>query len=84
MESNLRLVREFEVLAKKKGCTSGQMALAWVISQGAIPIPGTRSSTRLKENFGATDVRLDEEDLKALRQLVEEAKPHGARWVERI
>jgi aryl-alcohol dehydrogenase-like predicted oxidoreductase len=84
MESNLRIVREFEVLAKKKGCTSGQMALAWVISQGAIPIPGTRSSIRLEENFGATDVRLDVEDLKALRQLVEEAKPQGARWVHRI
>ncbi|KAG7562875.1 hypothetical protein FFLO_01704 [Filobasidium floriforme] len=82
MESNLRIVREFEVLAKKKGCTSGQMALAWVISQGAIPIPGTRSSTRLEENFGATDVTLDEEDLKALRQLVEEAKPQGARYNE--
>lgn len=79
MESNMRIVREFEKLAKEKGCTSGQLALAWVISQGAIPIPGTRSGTRLQENFGATDVELDEEDIKGIRKLVEEAKPSGAR-----
>jgi len=81
MESNLKIVREFEALAQKKGCTSGQLALAWVISQGAIPIPGTRSSTRLEENFGATEVKLDEDDVKGIRKLVEDAKPQGARSV---
>lgn len=75
----MRIVDEFKKLADKKGCTPGQLALAWVIAQGAIPIPGTKSSSRLEENFGARDVDLDEEELKEIRKLIEEAKPEGAR-----
>ncbi len=75
----MRIVDEFKKLADKKGCTSGQLALAWVIAQGAIPIPGTKSSTRLEENFGATNVNLSQDELKELRKLIEEAKPKGAR-----
>lgn len=79
MPKNLRIVDEFEKLAAKKGCTSGQMALAWVIAQGAIPIPGTKRADRLEENFGAGDIDLNDEELKELRDLIEKAKPTGAR-----
>lgn len=82
LSSNMRIVDEFKKLADKKGCTSGQLALAWVIAQGAIPIPGTKSSTRLEENFGATNVNLSQDELKELRKLIEEAKPKGARYGE--
>ncbi|KAJ9096334.1 hypothetical protein QFC21_005154 [Naganishia friedmannii] len=82
LSTNMRIVREFQKLAEKKGCTSGQLALAWVIAQGAIPIPGTKSAERLTENFGASNVDLDEEELKELRKLVEEAKPRGNRYNE--
>ncbi|KAJ9119530.1 hypothetical protein QFC22_003239 [Naganishia vaughanmartiniae] len=58
LSTNMRIVREFQKLAEKKGCTSGQLALAWVIAQGAIPIPGTKSADRLTENFGARNVDL--------------------------
>lgn len=78
--SNLRIVQEFQKLAEKKGCTSGQLALAWVIAQGAIPIPGTKSAERLTENFGAGRVDLNENELKEIRRLVEEAKPKGNRY----
>jgi aryl-alcohol dehydrogenase-like predicted oxidoreductase len=81
LSTNMRIVREFQKLAEKKGCTSGQLALAWVIAQGAIPIPGTKSAERLTENFGASDVNLSEEELKEIRKLVEEAKPQGNRYV---
>jgi len=82
LSSNMRIVQEFKKLADKKGCTSGQLALAWVIAQGAIPIPGTRSAERLTENFGATDIELSEAELKVIRSLVEDAKPKGARYGE--
>ncbi len=66
-------------MAARKGCTSGQLALAWVMAQGAIPIPGTKSAARMEENFGATDVELDEAELGELRKLIAEGKPEGAR-----
>ncbi|KAJ9098468.1 hypothetical protein QFC19_006335 [Naganishia cerealis] len=80
LSSNMKIVREFQRLADKKGCTSGQLALAWVIAQGAIPIPGTKSAERLKENFGAANVDLNDQELKEIRKLVEEAKPQGNRY----
>jgi aryl-alcohol dehydrogenase-like predicted oxidoreductase len=81
LSTNMRIVREFQKLAEKKGCTSGQLALAWVIAQGAIPIPGTKSAERLTENFGASNVDLSEEELTEIRKLVEDAKPQGNRFV---
>jgi aryl-alcohol dehydrogenase-like predicted oxidoreductase len=66
-------------MADKKGCSPGQLAIAWVIAQGAIPIPGTRNPERLKENVGGKDVELSEGDLKELRQLIEDAAPKGDR-----
>jgi len=83
MKLNIRIVDEFTKLADKKGCKPSQLALAWVIAQGAIPIPGTKSAERLEENFGATDIELSKEELKEIRHLIEEAKPQGARYVVR-
>ncbi|WRT70566.1 uncharacterized protein IL334_007564 [Kwoniella shivajii] len=82
MPKNLKIVDEFEKLAKAKGCTPSQIALAWVISQGAIPIPGTKTSDRLKENFLACDIDLDESELAEIRDLIQRAKPTGARYGE--
>lgn len=75
----MRIVREFQKLAQKKGCTPAQLALAWDIAHGAIPIPGTKSADRLTENFGATELELSDDELCVLRKLVEEAKPRGDR-----
>jgi aryl-alcohol dehydrogenase-like predicted oxidoreductase len=66
-------------MASKKGCSPGQLAVAWVIAQGAIPIPGTRDPKRLEENVGGGDIKLDEEDLAELRKLIEDAAPKGDR-----
>jgi aryl-alcohol dehydrogenase-like predicted oxidoreductase len=79
LPANLRLVREFKNMADKKGCSPGQLAVAWVIAQGAIPIPGTRNPERLKENIGGGSVELSEQDLKELRTLIEDAAPKGDR-----
>lgn len=66
-------------MAEKKGCSPGQLAIAWVIAQGAIPIPGTRDPKRLEENVGGGKVELSKEDLAELRTLIEEAAPKGDR-----
>ncbi|NVJ21162.1 aldo/keto reductase [Myxococcus sp. AM011] len=63
---NLELVVKVERLAKDKGCTPAQLALAWVMARGqdVVPIPGTKRRTYLDENLGALDVKLTEKDLK--------------------
>ena len=52
---NLQLVRRVEAIAREKGCTSGQLALAWVLARGddVVPIPGTKRRAYLEENAAA-------------------------------
>lgn len=78
---NLDLVAKVEEIAREKGCTKAQIALAWVMAQGdeIVPIPGTRHISRLEENAGAVDVRLSEDDL----QRIDVAFPRGAASGER-
>ena len=76
LEANLRLVDAVRAIAEDKGCTPGQLALAWVLAQGSdvAPIPGTKRVRYLEENVGALEVALDADDLAAL----ERAVPRGA------
>jgi aryl-alcohol dehydrogenase-like predicted oxidoreductase len=75
-QKNLDLVQRIEKMAKAKGCTTSQLALAWVLAQGddLAPIPGTKRVKYLEENAKAVDVRLSAEDLKQL----DEIAPHGS------
>lgn len=79
---NKAIVEKIKALAKKKGCTTTQLALAWVASQGMIPIVGTTKPKRLEENWGCRDVELSEEEVTEMRMIVEEAKPEGQRFSE--
>lgn len=81
---NLKLVNELSELAKKKGCTAGQLTLAWLMAQGddIIPIPGTKKVKYLEENLGALDIKLSAEELKEIRAMVEKAEIHGFRYPE--
>ena len=69
---NLEVVRRVERLAAAKGCTSGQLALAWVLAQGddVVPIPGTKRRTHLEENAGAVAARLSDDELRELETLL--------------
>ncbi len=73
---NLRATEQLKELAESKGLTSAQLALAWLLAQGAdiVPIPGTRSAKRLAENAGAADVQLDDADLVRITEIL----PHGS------
>ena len=65
---NQELVAKVEGLAAEKGCTSGQLALAWVLAQGddVVPIPGTKRRKYLEENLAALDVSLTSADLERI------------------
>ena len=73
---NLDLVERVAEIARTKGCTSGQLALAWVLARGRdiVPIPGTKRIRYLEENAAATGVEISREDLDRL----DEAFPPGA------
>ena len=78
---NLQLVRRVEAIAREKGCTSGQLALAWVLARGddVVPLPGTKRRAYLEENAAAGRVRLGPADLAR----IDEVAPKGAAAGER-
>ncbi len=79
---NLALVEEVRRLAVEKGCTAGQLALAWVMAQGedVVPIPGTKRRSYLEENAAARGVELSEEDLHQLDAIAPRGVAAGARY----
>jgi aryl-alcohol dehydrogenase-like predicted oxidoreductase len=84
-EKNIQLVREVEALAQEKGCTTAQLALAWVLAQGedVVPIPGTKHVRYLDENIGALDVTLTDADLQRLDAILPPGAAAGPRYAER-
>jgi aryl-alcohol dehydrogenase-like predicted oxidoreductase len=81
-QRNLDLVREVERMAQEKGCTTAQLALAWVLAQGEdiVPIPGTRHIKYLDENIGALEIKLTPEDLKRLDEILPPGAAAGTRY----
>ncbi len=82
LERNLALVAQVETLAKDKGCTAAQLAIAWVLAQGPdiVPIPGTKRRDRLDENLGALDVVLTAADLATLSEVFAPGAASGDRY----
>jgi aryl-alcohol dehydrogenase-like predicted oxidoreductase len=78
LESNVAIVERIDALAAAKGCTSAQVALAWVHAQGddMAPIPGTKRRTYLEDNLGALSVELSAADLDQL----DGVSVHGDRY----
>jgi len=78
--SNLQLVDRVVELASTKGCTPGQLALAWVLGRGGdiVPIPGTKRRRFLEENLAAAEVELTESDVAWLDEHV--GPPAGDRY----
>ena len=81
-EKNLDLVREVEAMAGEKGCTTAQLALAWVLAQGEdiVPIPGTKHVKYLDQNIAALDVQLSDADLKRLDTILPPGAAAGERY----
>jgi aryl-alcohol dehydrogenase-like predicted oxidoreductase len=81
-ERNIALVREVEAMAADKGCTTAQLALAWVLAQGddVVPIPGTRHSRYLDDNIGALVVKLSAGELQRLDEILPPGAAAGDRY----
>ncbi|PWW23030.1 aryl-alcohol dehydrogenase-like predicted oxidoreductase [Geodermatophilus normandii] len=82
--ANLRLVDAVRDLATEKGCTPGQLALAWVLAQGddVVPIPGTKRRPYLEENAGALAVELSAADLARLGEIAPPGVAVGGRYAD--
>ena len=82
LEHNLRLVDRIEEIAREKGATPGQVAIAWVLHQGEdiVPIPGTKRRRYLEENLQAAELELDQETLDLLAEAASPAAVRGDRY----
>jgi aryl-alcohol dehydrogenase-like predicted oxidoreductase len=81
-DKNLELVSKVQALAEQKKCTPGQLALAWLYSQGddIVPIPGTKRVKYLEENIGALNVELTAQDLAQLENIAPKGVALGDRY----
>ena len=82
LKRNLDLVEPLETMARQKGCTPGQLALAWLLARGRdiVPIPGTKRKDRLEENVAAADVTLTTAEVAALQDAVPAGAAAGERY----
>ncbi|MFC4015710.1 aldo/keto reductase [Nonomuraea purpurea] len=82
-EKNIEATEKLTDLAATKGATVAQLALAWLLAQGedVVPIPGTRSVTRLEENVAAAGLKLDAADLERVAEILPNGG-FGARYPE--
>jgi aryl-alcohol dehydrogenase-like predicted oxidoreductase len=81
---NLELVARIEEMARNRGCTPAQLALAWVLAQGEdmVPIPGTKRRKYLEENVGAIRVELTADDLARIDEMAPQGVAAGTRYPE--
>jgi len=82
---NRSLVETLTAVARARGRTPAQLALAWLLAQGpdVAPIPGTTKVARLEENLAAADLRLTAEELAEIERAVPETAVAGGRYDER-
>ena len=83
-EKNLELVQRIEAIAREKGYTPAQLALAWLLARGndIVPIPGTKQRARLEENVGALAIRVQPDELQRLDTVVPQGAAAGDRYTE--
>jgi aryl-alcohol dehydrogenase-like predicted oxidoreductase len=81
---NIDLVKKLETIAREKGCTPGQLVLAWLLAQGGdvVAIPGTKRVDRLQENLGALKVQLSGDDVRRIAEAVPVGAAGGTRYPE--
>ena len=79
---NLDLVAKVQAIAREKGVTASQLALAWVLAQGddLVPIPGTKRRTYLEQNWAASEIRLSDADLARIAAAAPRAAVSGQRY----
>lgn len=83
-QKNLDLVKQVEQIARDKGVTPGQLALAWVLAQGQdiVPIPGTKRIKYLEENVAAINIKLSKDELDKIESIFPQSAVAGHRYYE--
>ena len=86
MEANQPLLLMLQEFAEQKHATSAQISLAWMLHKYSfvIPIPGMRKEERLKENFGAAEITLTENEFDKIEKALSNIAIHGNRTDEDI
>lgn len=86
LQENLKLAATVKQIAREKGVTPAQLALAWVLTQGKdmIPIPGTKHIRYLEDNMGALEVNLTEADRKMIAEKVSQNQVVGERYTSEM
>jgi aryl-alcohol dehydrogenase-like predicted oxidoreductase len=79
---NLELVAEIQKLATEKGITPSQLAIAWTLSKGTVPIPGTKRVKYLEDNVAAASVTFTEAQLAHLESILPLGSIAGERYDE--
>ncbi|MET0464649.1 MAG: aldo/keto reductase [Chitinophagaceae bacterium] len=79
---NLELVNEIKKVALEKNVTSAQLALAWIIAKGHVPIPGTKRVKYVEENIAAANISLTDGDLNRLETIIPLGTDTGAKYSE--
>jgi aryl-alcohol dehydrogenase-like predicted oxidoreductase len=81
-DKNIMLVERLEAIAQRKGATSSQLALAWVLAQGEdiVPIPGTKRRKYLEENAAAVNIKLTQAEIEELEAAIPLNEIVGARY----
>ncbi|KAK5954354.1 hypothetical protein OHC33_004927 [Knufia fluminis] len=80
---NLELVDKLNAIADRKGCTNGQLILAWLMKNPLVfPIPGTTQIRNLDENIGAFQVEITEQDDQEIRDAISSVEVAGGRYPE--
>lgn len=84
LDKNLALVDVLQAVAKTKGVTVAQIAIAWVAAQGAdiVPLIGSRKRDQLKESLGALALQLTPNDLAAIEQAIPKGAASGGRYAD--
>jgi aryl-alcohol dehydrogenase-like predicted oxidoreductase len=85
-DRNVRAAEAVRDLARRKGATPAQIALAWLLAKGddIVPIPGTKRRSFLEENVRAADVSLTPADVAALDAVLPEGKAAGDRYAPEL
>lgn len=81
-DKNIELVKAIETMAASKNITPSQLALAWIMSKGIVPIPGTKRRKYLEQNIAATKIELTHSDLLQLESIVPLGTDTGAPYDE--
>ena len=83
-KNNLKLLDEYELIAKENNCTPAQLALAWLLSKDetVIPIPGTKHVNYVEENAAAADIKLSATVIQRLDKLINDNTVLGERYNE--